>query len=98
MTLKAAMLLDDAFALYLQVASVPDGSAISFQSPSWENPSTPYDFAAALCRSLIPHAYNFSVTDTAATQWIWDQIIDSLEVIDLEYVNQYFLERRQVST
>jgi hypothetical protein len=87
MSLQAADMLDDAFAIYLKVARVPDGNIISRQTPSWEAPKTPYDFAALLCKSLIPATYNFKEQDyPGATQAIWDRMVDQLEILDIDDV------------
>jgi hypothetical protein len=86
MTLHAAKLLDDAFEVYLKIASTPDSGhqQISWQTPSWEAPRTPYDFAALLCKSLIPRAYNYPVEDYARTERIWDLTIDAMEVLPID--------------
>jgi hypothetical protein len=88
MTLQASFLLEDAWALYNKVATVPDGSVISRQSPSWLNKTTPYDFAAALCKSLLPITYNYNdAHHPGATQEIWDMMLDCGEVIDIKRAN-----------
>lgn len=86
MTIQAAMLLDDAFEIYKKVASQPDSSILSHQSPSWECSKTPYDFAAELCKSLLPHAYNYPAEDTARTEVIWDMLVEALEVLPIDTV------------
>lgn len=84
MTLAAATLLDEAFAVYVKVAGFDDSTGVSLQTPSWQPPSTPYDFAAELCKSLIPHAYNWPVEDHARTDAAWGIIVDALEIIGIE--------------
>lgn len=87
MTLLAAQLLDSAWATFAAVAAAPDSSGLSVQSPSWEPARTPYDHAAALVRSLLPHAYNYPVTDTAATDLIWAAMVEAFQVLSVETVS-----------
>lgn len=84
MTIQAAMILDDAFEVFKTIARQADPSPISRQSPSWETSKTPYDFAAELCKSLLPLAYNYPVEDTARTEVIWDRIVEALEVLGID--------------
>lgn len=84
MTLQAAKLLDQAFETYMAVARQDDSSGLANQSPSWEAPKTPYDFAAELCKSLLPHAYNYPAEDTTRTEVIWDAIVEALEVLPID--------------
>ena len=86
MTLQAAQILDDAFEVYKKVASQPDNSPLSQQSPSWECSKTPYDFAAEVCKSLLPHAYNYPREDTTRTEVIWDMIVEAMEVLPIDVV------------
>lgn len=106
MTIEAAKLLDEAFATYLQVASAPDDTGISRQSPSWHpltevsiqllrkgneegkvrlmHRSTPYDFAAALVRSLLPYAYNYDPRLTHITEELYVTFVEALEVLPFD--------------
>lgn len=47
--------------------------------------STPYDFAAALCRSLLPYAYNYDPSLTSITYNIWEIMVDALEVLPFDH-------------
>ena len=96
MTIQAARLLDDAFSTYLQIASAPDDSGISRQSPSWVEPNTPYDYAAALVKSLLPFAYNYDPKMIAITNRIWDDMVDALEVFpfDHEVIKEALIDHR----
>jgi hypothetical protein len=85
MTLKAAAFLDEAFALYLKIATVEDGNRISCQTSYLTEPyKTPYDHAASLCRSLLPLVYNYPAEDQARTERIWDLMVDALEVLPID--------------
>ena len=98
MTIQAAKLLDEAWELfYGKIAREPDGSPISRQSPSWGPPSTPYDYASLLVKSLIAHTYNLAGYPTGENQEyvnvIYDAMIDCGQVITLEeaeaVINEY---------
>jgi hypothetical protein len=93
MTIEATKLLDDAWATYYKVATQED-TKICNQTPSWLTPTTPYDFAALLCKSLIPLAYDFwnAPDKEYYTQAIWDRMSDCGEVLPLRDVNRLFQE------
>jgi hypothetical protein len=93
MTTDAAKMLDDAHALFYKIACAPDDSGISTQTHSANPHKTPYDFAAQLVQSLLPYAYNYGTADREATEWIWEQMLDCGEIIDIKFVNEYFTER-----
>ena len=84
MTLQAAELLDQAWATYAAIACAPDGSGISTQSPSWVEPSTPYDYAAAMVKSLFPFTYNYDRKMVGITNAIWDVTIDCFEILSFD--------------
>lgn len=63
---RAVDVLKQAVAVYWACATSPDESRLSWQSPSWEPPSTSYDWAAGLVRSLLPIVY-----ERADSTWMW---------------------------
>lgn len=51
---------------------------------SYPHISTPYDFAAALVKSLFPEAYNYPAEDVARTDRIWDLTVEAFEVLGID--------------
>ena len=78
MTISAGIALDEAFAVYWQIARLPDDNPLSrgHTAPT-------YKAAAELVRSLIPVTYNFDPVITAATEDIWVEMVDRGEVLDM---------------
>lgn len=88
MTVRAAILLDDAWDLYYKIASHED-QKICTQTPSRFLLATPYDYAAALCKSLIPLTYNFDrAQHPGLTDKIWDLMIARMEIVDTKHVHE----------
>ena len=75
--------LELAWAAYAKIASVGDHSMISRQTPDWEAPKNPYDFAALTVRSLIPHTYNFAgaAHQDEATDAIYTILVEAFELL-----------------
>lgn len=93
MTIEAAKLLDDAWELYYKVASQPDSSSICWQTPASQPPSTPYDYAAGLCRSLLPYVYGYKNQTKAQqeqiTDNIWINMVNQLQVLTMEAAQKF---------
>lgn len=92
MTVTADKLLDDAFEVYVKIASQPDSSPISWQTPSWEPNTTPYDHAAQLVRSLLPYVYNYDKKRTDVTENIWVNMVECLQVLSMEQAQEFINE------
>lgn len=90
MTITAAKLLDDAWELYYKIATQPDDTSISWQTTNISEPlATPYDNAARLCRSLLPYVYGYSSTNMEATDAIWTNMVDQLQVLTMEQAQKF---------